>query len=145
MPSPHTNRIEFVRPGRMAHAWVERTVRELKDGDPFAPVTLIVPNYYAGRQIRWTLASGGGYVNVRSMLLGDLAEQVLGLDADTMEPLTPVLEQSAVREATHRTGGALAPVAQHPALHHTLLQLFRELRRSRARIDSPPNAMARAA
>src|SRR6266481_7187055 len=77
----HTNTIEFVRPGRATHAWVARTVAELKGGDPLAPVTLVVPNYYAGRQIRWTLAMAGGYVNVRSMLLGDLAEQIVGVDA----------------------------------------------------------------
>src|ERR1700716_3618156 len=120
----HTNTIEFVRPGRATHAWVARTVPEPKGGDPLAPVTLVVPIYYAGRQIRWTLAASGGYVNVRSMLLGDLAEQIVGLDTGGLEPLTPVLEQSAVHEATRRTAGVLAPVCHHPALHHTLLQLF---------------------
>ena len=125
--------------------WVARTVAKLKGGDPFSPVSLIVPNYYSGRQIRWTLASNGGYVNVRSILLGDLAEQVLGIAMTAQRPLTPVLEQSAVREAARRTGGVLAPVAHHPALHQSLLQLFRELRRSQAQIERPPSAMARAA
>src|SRR5438874_4746620 len=129
MQSPHNHTIEFVRPGRATHAWVARTVVELKHGDPFAPVTLIVPNYYAGRQIRWSLAAGGGYVNVRSMLLGDLAEQVVGVRTNTLEPLTPVLEQRAVREAARRTGGVLTPVAHHPALHESGLGLFRELSR----------------
>src|SRR5260370_2789096 len=141
----HTNTIEFVRPGRATHAWVARTVAELKGGDPLAPVTLVVPNHHAGRQIRWTLAMAGGYVNVRSMLLGDLAEQIVGVDTTAQEPLTPVLEQSAVRKATCLTGGVLAPVAHHPALHQTLLQLFRELRRSETQLDSPPSAMAEAA
>jgi len=137
--------IEFVRPGITTHTWVQRTVAEVKGGDPLAPATLIVPNYYAGRQIRWTLASAGGYVNVRSMLLGDLAEQVLGAAAVDQVPLTPVLEQSAVRKAASLAGGALAPVAHHPALHLTLLRLFRELRRSELRIADPPSAMAAAA
>ena len=70
MEPPHST-IEFVRPGRSTHVWIASTVRELKGGDPLAPVTLVVPNYYAGRQIRWALAAEGGYVNVRSMLLGD--------------------------------------------------------------------------
>src|SRR3979411_2822192 len=87
----------------------------------------------------------GGYVNVRSMLLGDLAEQIVGVDTTAQEPLTPVLEQSAVRQATHQMGGGLAPVAHHPALHQPLLQLFRELRRSETRIEWPPSAMAEAA
>src|SRR6266550_966687 len=108
MELPHST-IEFVRPGRATHAWVARVVTELKNGDPLAPVTLVVPNDYAGRQIRWTLAAAGGYVNVRSMLLGDLAEQIVGLGTSGQDPLTPVLEQSAVREAIRRTGGVLAP------------------------------------
>src|SRR6266568_916664 len=145
MLSPHNSTIEFVRPGRATHVWVARTVVELKHGDPFAPVTLIVPNYYAGRQIRWSLAASGGYVNVRSMLLGDLAEQVVGVHANVHEPLTPVLEQSAVREAARRTGGVLTPVVDHPALHQSLLRLFRELRRSEAQIKRPPSAMAQQA
>src|SRR5207253_2547265 len=133
MEPPHST-IEFVRPGRATHVWIASTVRELKGGDPLAPVTLLAPNYYAGRQIRWTLAGAGGYVNVRSMLLGDLAEQIVGSISDPREPLTPVLEQSAVRAAARRVGDVLEPVAHHPALHLTLLQLFRELRRSEARI-----------
>src|SRR5579864_8792392 len=145
MQSPHKHTIEFVRPGQAAHAWVARTVAELKNGDPFAPITLIAPNYYAGRQIRWSLAAGGGYVNVRSMLLGDLAEQVLGVVMASQEPLTPVLEQSAIRVSARRTGGVLAPVAHHPALHQSLLQLFRELRRSETEVEQPPSAMAQAA
>src|SRR5947207_12760198 len=117
----HTNTMEFVRPGRATHAWVARTVAELKGGDPLAPVTLVVPNYYAGRQIRWTLAMAGGYVNVRSMLLGDVAEQIVGVDTTAQEPLTPVLEQSAVRQAHPSNGrrpGARCPppsVAPDPA------------------------------
>src|SRR5207244_3047653 len=59
MEPPHST-IEFVRPGRASHAWIASTVGELKGGDPLAPVTLVVPNYYAGRQIRWTLAAQGG-------------------------------------------------------------------------------------
>src|SRR4051794_21173962 len=97
--SSPTSTVEFVRPGVATHAWVQRTVAEVKDGDPLAPVTVIAPNYYAGRQIRWTLAGSDGYVNVRTMLLGDLAEQILGAAAIDQEPLTPVLEQSAVRKS----------------------------------------------
>src|SRR5438445_5394007 len=51
----------------------------------------------------------------------------------------------AVREPIRRNGGLLAPLAHHPALHQTLLQLFRELRRSEACIEHAPSAMARAA
>src|SRR5260370_25499996 len=108
MHSENNTTIEFVRSGRATDVWVAHRVAELKAGDPLAPVTLVVPNYYAGRQIRWTLAGDGGYVNVRSMLLGDLAEQIVGVDTGAQDPLTPVLEQSAVREAIRRTGGDFA-------------------------------------
>ena len=62
-----------------------------------APVTLIAPNYYAGRQARWVLARDGGYLNVRSLLLSDVATQVLSGPPGGAQPLTPVLEESAVR------------------------------------------------
>src|SRR2546429_19710 len=112
--------IEHVRPGRTAHEWVVRTVAELKGADPFAPVTLIAPNYYAGRQARWALGRAGGYVNVRSMLLGDIATQIAG-PVGSIQPLTPVLEESAIRAAIRKVGGVLAPVAHHRSLHQTLL------------------------
>src|SRR5437762_7995697 len=102
--------IEFIRPGRATHAWVVGTVQELKSDDALSPVALVVPNYYAGRQIRWALAQNGGYLNVRSILLGDLAQQVLGLEGTPPNPLTPVLEQSAVRVATRRAGGCWRPL-----------------------------------
>jgi ATP-dependent helicase/nuclease subunit B len=136
--------IERIRPGRAAHAWVIRTVEDLKGSDPFAPVTLIAPNYYAGRQARWALAGAGGYVNVRSMLLGDIATQIAG-PAESIQPLTPVLEESAIRAAVRKVGGVLAPVAHHRALHQALLLLFRELRRLEIHIETPHSAMAAAA
>ncbi|SRR6266545_4491412 len=143
-PCP-TSTLQRVRPGRSTHEWVGRTVAELKVDDPFAPVTLLAPNYYAGRQTRWSLARAGGYVNVRSMLIGDLAEQIVGHEASGVEPLTPVLEESAVRAAVRQVGGSFAQVAHHRALHQSLLQLFRELRRSELSIEHPPSEMARAA
>jgi hypothetical protein len=46
--------------GRGAQTWVKHAVGELKRRDPLAPVTVIVPNYYAGRQLRWALAGADG-------------------------------------------------------------------------------------
>src|ERR1700694_5079199 len=77
MPPDFAPHIVRVRPGLTAQEWVRRTVAELKGDDPLRPVTLIAPNYYAGRQARWVLARDGGYLNVRSMLLSDVATQVL--------------------------------------------------------------------
>ena len=61
------------------------------------------------------------------------------------QPLTPVLEESAVRAAIHRFGGVLSPLAHHRTLHQTLLQLFRELRRQEVVLEGPVSEMARAA
>ena len=124
---------------------MRRIVAELKSGDPLRPVTLIAPNYYAGRQARWLLARGGGYVNVRSMLLSDVATQVVSGLPDLEQPLTPVLEESAVRAAIHHSGGVLSSLAHHRTLHQTLLQLFRELRRQEVVFEGPLSEMGRAA
>src|SRR5438874_3349790 len=127
MPTDVIPHIVHVRPGPTTQEWVQRAVAGLKGDDPLAPVTLIAPNYYAGRQTRWLLAKSGGYVNVRSMLLGEVASHIAPLlDAPS---LTPVLEESAVRCAIDRVGGVMSPLAHHRSLHETLLRLFRELRR----------------
>jgi len=144
-PIDFAPQIVRVRPGPTAQEWVQRTVAELKGDDPLRPVTLIAPNYYAGRQARWVLARSGGYLNVRSMLLSDVATQVLSASPAQEQPLTRVLEESAVRAAIHRFGGVLAPLAHHRSLHQTLLQLFRELRRQEVVFEGPTSEMARAA
>src|SRR5579859_6466499 len=143
MPPEFTPHIVRVRPGRTAQDWVRRTVAELKDDDPFSPVTLIAPNYYAGRQTRWLLACTGGYINVRSMLLSDVATQVVSGMPGQEQPLTPVLEESAVRAAICRYGGVLSPLAHHRTLHQTLLQLFSELRRQEVVFEGPVSEMAK--
>src|SRR3984893_4260736 len=145
MPTQFMPHIHQVRPGRTAQDGVQRTFAELKGDDPLGPVTLIAPNYYAGRQARWVLARSGGYINVRSMLLSDLATQVVAGLPGQEQPLTPVIEESAVRAAIHRFGGVLSPLAHHRTLHQTLLQLFRELRRQEVVFEGPVSEMARAA
>ena len=132
-------------PGHGLQGWVLRTVRELKADDALAPVTLIVPNYYSGRQLRWMLAQAGGYANVRTILLGDLATQLLIGTAAAQRPLTMVLEESAVRQAVRSVGGVLRPLAHHRALHQALMQLFREVRRGESVLQVSGSEMARAA
>ena len=141
MPPDFAPHIVRVRPGHTAQEWVRRNVAELKGDDPLRPVTLIAPNYYAGRRARWVLARSGGYSNVRSILLSDVATQIIsGLPGQ--EPLTPVLDESAVRAAIHRFGGVLSPLAHHRTLHQTLLQLFH---RQEVVFEGPVSEMAHAA
>jgi ATP-dependent helicase/nuclease subunit B len=145
MPPDLTPHLVHVRPGRTAQEWVRGAIAALKSDDPLAPVTLVAPNYYAGRQTRWLLARSGGYVNVRSMLLTDVATQLVSGTAGLEQPLTAVLEESAVRTAIHRFGGVLSPLAHHRSLHRALVQLFRELRRQEVSLNGPLTEMARAA
>jgi len=79
-----------------------------------------------------------------SILHGDAAHQVLGPTAARKNPLAPVLEQSAVRVATRRIRGTRTSVALYHTVHKTLLQLFRELRRSETRVERARSQMAKA-
>src|SRR6266568_1316488 len=72
--------------------------------------------------------------------VGRSTQVVSGLPAQE-QPLTPVLEESAVRAAIHRFGGVLSPLAHHRTLHQTLLQLFRELRRQEVVFEGPVSEM----
>ncbi|HEY1294390.1 MAG TPA: PD-(D/E)XK nuclease family protein [Chloroflexota bacterium] len=137
--------LSWAPPGMAAQDWVRHAIHEVKAGDPLAPVTVIVPNYYAGRQLRWALARAGGCVNVRTLLLGDVATQLLSGTVGGESPLTVVVEESAVREAVRRVGGVLTPLAHHRALHQALLHLFRELRRNNAELGASNSEMGRAA
>ncbi|MHB8618362.1 MAG: PD-(D/E)XK nuclease family protein [Chloroflexota bacterium] len=129
-------RIEMARPGLSAVAWVGGVARDLKGSDPLAPVTVLAPNMFAGRQVRWHLARQGGYVNLQAMRLGELAAR-LALAGEPLRPaLTAVLEGSALRRAIGMAGGPLAALDPHPALHQALLGLFRELRRQEVDVDA---------
>src|SRR5487761_616761 len=116
--------ISRVEPGEAALEWLEATVRSLKGGDALASVTLVPPTVPAGRAALRRLAGGGGYANVRSTRLIDLASALAG--AAAVEALTPVLESSAVRVAAGGAG-ALRPLAGHLSLTSALVGLFREL------------------
>ncbi|MBI3969912.1 MAG: PD-(D/E)XK nuclease family protein [Chloroflexi bacterium] len=162
--------IEYVRPGPSAFGWLTTTVSRLKERDPFAPVTVLVPNrLYAGRAVLRHLAHvgeattagaapRGGFVNVRALRLLDLSLVTLGPAARGLRQLTDVVEMSAVRAAvaaretaTRITGtdDSLGEVGHHPALHQSLGRLFRELRRQEpdvgALLEAQPSEITRAA
>lgn len=120
--------ITFVRPGPRALDWLERTITALKADDPLRPVTVIVPNFSAGRQVARYLAQRGGYLNVRTVRLQQLAA-LLAPEVTEWPTLTPVMEESAVRQAVQEAGGPLRAMIHHRSLQLALVQLFRELRR----------------
>ena len=128
-PAP-TIHLAYVRPGRDAFTWLAGIIRDLKRADPFRPVTVLVPNDYAGRVAHWHLARSTGYVNVTTCRLSQVVAAVAPpISTTRFGPLLPILEQSAVREALRRHVGAFGAVG-HRSLQEALLELFRELRRS---------------
>ena len=52
MPTSDLDPIQFVRPGQQGLEWVARSIARLKEGDPLRPITVVVPNYFAGRYVR---------------------------------------------------------------------------------------------
>ncbi len=116
--------------GRAAVDLLVGQVRELKAGDPLAPVTVVVASNYAAVSTRRALAAHpGGIANVSCLTLYRLAERLGGarLAAAGRRPLSaPVLAQ-AVRGVLAAEPGIFAPVARHPATELALVDATREL------------------
>jgi ATP-dependent helicase/nuclease subunit B len=128
-------RLAFVRPGPEALAWLDRVVRDLKQDDPLRPVTVLVPNDYAGRMVHWHLGRHGGYVNVITCRLSQLIASVAqSVASKRVPPLLPVLEEAAARQALRRYASAFGTVS-HRSLQQALVELFRELRRREVDLD----------
>ena len=123
--------------GRPALQALRRAVAAAKQGDPLAPVTVIVPANHVGVTARRALASGSlgrvsdgaGVAAVTFLTVYRLAE-LLGaprLAAQRRRPVsTPVLA-AAVRRVLRRDPGLFAPVAEHPATEAALVAAYGEL------------------
>jgi ATP-dependent helicase/nuclease subunit B len=124
--------------GRPALQALRRAITAAKQGDPLAPVTVIVPANHVGVTARRTLASGSlgpvsdggaGVAAVTFLTVYRLAE-LLGaprLAAQRRRPVsTPVLA-AALRRVLRRDPGLFAPVAEHPATEAALVAAFGEL------------------
>lgn len=123
-------KLAYVRPGPNAFTWLASAIHDLKGGDPFRPVSVVVPNDYAGRMVHWHLGRHGGYVNVRTLRLSQaVAEVAQATRGPRHGVLNPVLEESAVRAALRQHRDRFDGV-EHRSLHRALVELFRELRRS---------------
>ena len=97
------------------------------------PVTVVPPSAFAGLALRRRLANRpghrGGFVNVRFLRLGQLAELLGGPVLAGARPLTSPLRSEAVRAGLADEPGAFAAVAGHPATVRSLESTFRDLRR----------------
>ncbi len=117
--------------GKSARERLQALVAEAKAGNPFAPVTVVPPNTYAGIGLRRVLAGDGGLLNVGFMALARLAEQ---LGAPTMasqrrRPLSAASEMAVIRTVAMEMVGKepLGSVAGHSSLHQSLQEAFKEL------------------
>jgi hypothetical protein len=101
-----------------ALAELERLVHEAKAGDPFAPVTVIVPSHASALDIPRYLArkSGSGVVGVRAFTLIDLAIDLFALspEASGRALLDPMIRQGALSASLARNPGVFKEVADQP-------------------------------
>ena len=105
-------------------------VQAAKNGDPLAPVTVVVPTNAAGVTARRYLGRHGGVAAVDMVTLARIAEVIGGpsLVAAGRRPVsTPVIDL-AVRAVLDSTPGPFATVADHPSTVVALRDLHRELR-----------------
>ena len=105
-------------------------VREAKQADLMAPVTIISPSRYASLSLRQELGESG-FVNVRFIQLPVLSELLGGaaLAAEGRKPLTSTLQSISLRRALIQTEGVLRPVRNHPKTQASVRASFHELRR----------------
>ncbi|MDO8473134.1 MAG: hypothetical protein Q7T05_04875, partial [Dehalococcoidia bacterium] len=119
--------------GPHARERLARLVAEVKASDPLVPVTVAVPTQYAGLSLRRGLASGGGLLNVRFMVVARLAEYLgaPAMAAQDKRPLTPLVELAAIRSIAGEMAGRslLGGVAHHSSLHLSLRDTFQDLAR----------------
>jgi hypothetical protein len=142
--------VQEVSYGRAATAVLRDAIRAAQEGDPLAPVTVIVPSNGAGLSARRTLAEGGGIANVGFVTPFALAEQ-LGRAAAAAAGLVPITEPvlvAAIRVELRAHAGFFAPVAEHAATETALARRYAELSRARPetlgriRLDGTPRARA---
>lgn len=131
--------VRWVPYGQAAALALRDEVAAAKDGDPLAPVTVVVPSNHVGVASRRLLAggtlgpvtpAGSGLAAVAFLTTYRLAE-LLGasaLAAQGKRPVsTPVLA-AAMRAELAADPGLFHPVAEHPATESALVATYRELR-----------------
>ena len=107
-----------------------RVIAEAKEGDPLAPVAVIVPTNQCGVMARRALGRDGGIVGVDMVTLNRLAELVAGpaLAEQGRRPVSAPVLDLTIAEVLRLHPGRFAPVADHPSTIVALRELHRELR-----------------
>jgi|TARA_B100000929_G_scaffold6056_2_gene5090 hypothetical protein len=125
--------------GRTAPEQLSRLIRESKQDDVFAPVSVIVPTNYAAVNLRRDLAGGefGATSEVGRGLVGTsffsfyrLAEALSADDfaIEGRRPLSTNVVEAAVRQVLSSEPGIFSSIAHHGATERALVQVHRELR-----------------
>jgi ATP-dependent helicase/nuclease subunit B len=120
--------------GAPAHDALGLAVAEAKDGDPLAPVSVLVPANLCGVAARRVLARGvagrGGVAGLSVLTVDRLAERIAApaLTGAGRRPATNAVLAAAWRRALAEDAGVFAPVAAHPATVQALADRHRELR-----------------
>ncbi len=128
----------FTPYGRPAVAALHAEIVAAKQGEPLAPVTVVVPTNSVGVATRRLLASGElgpitgrgvGVVGVNFLTVFRLAELLAAptLAAAGRRPVSTPVVAAAVRAALAEKPGLFAPVAEHPATEEALAVVHREL------------------
>jgi hypothetical protein len=124
--------------GRAALEVLRHVVAGAKDGDPLAPVTVVVPSNHVGVSARRLLAGGrlgevagggSGVAAVTFLTTYRLAE-LLGaaaLAGAGRRPVSNPVISAAIRRALADDAGMFAPVAAHAATEAALVATYTEL------------------
>lgn len=143
-----TARLVITGFGSSATQALKRLVDDAKDGDPLAPVDVIVPSGVSSVTVRRELADPG-LVNVRFSSLPQLADRLAArhMALSGITPLTPAARSLAVRSAIRTSTGPLADAAAHPSTAALIEGLIVELDDAEAfkddRIDRLADVSAR--
>ena len=104
----------------------------LKNGDPLAPVTVVVPTNIAGLATRRALgARDQGIAAVNFLKLFDLAERLAGRQMAVelkRKPLSDPVLSATVRSVLNAEPGLFRASAHHPATQQALVRSYRDLR-----------------
>ena len=120
--------------GASAYEALKEEVTAAKDGDPLAPVTVIVPSQLCGVIARRWLARGlgdrGGAAGLSVLTVDRLAEFLAApvLVGSGRRPATAPVMAAAWRRALAEDPGVFAPVAGHPTTVRALVEAHQELR-----------------
>ena len=125
--------------GPPAHEALAKAVVQAKDGDPLAPVTVVVPSHYVGLAARRALGrrvhdGTRGVAAVAFHTPYSLAEHLGGaaMADQGRRGVSNAVIAAAVRTALRREPGHFREVATHPATERALTRAHREL----AELDS---------